>query len=108
VSAPQSSESSGRRGRRARGAADVSTVLRGRQPRGGNGRYFGYRQQRYFFDDTLKHAALLGRGECFALSRWDVTGNGGRVRMSHLRDAARTEYAKLEKPLTDAEIGDWV
>lgn len=30
-----------------------------------------------FFDDTLKHAALLARGECFALSRWNVTGNGG-------------------------------
>jgi len=28
-------------------------------------------------------------------------------RMSHLRDGARTEYAKLEKPLTDAEIREW-
>ena len=34
--------------------------------------------------------------------------SGGRVRMSHLRDGARTEYAKLEKPLTDAEIREWV
>ncbi len=29
------------------------------------------------------------------------------VRMSHLRSAARTEYAKLEKPLTETEIGGW-
>ena len=29
------------------------------------------------------------------------------VRMSHLLRAAHTEYAKLEKPLTDAEIGNW-
>jgi len=29
------------------------------------------------------------------------------VRMTHLLRAARTEYAKLEKPLTDAEIGGW-
>jgi len=33
--------------------------------------------------------------------------SGGGVRMSHLRDGARTEYAKLEKPLTEAEIRDW-
>jgi hypothetical protein len=29
------------------------------------------------------------------------------VRMSHLLRAARAEYAKLEKPLTDAELGGW-
>jgi hypothetical protein len=29
------------------------------------------------------------------------------VRMSHLLRAARTEYNKLEKPLTEAEIGGW-
>ena len=29
------------------------------------------------------------------------------VRMSHVLRAARTEYAKIEKPLTDAEIGGW-
>jgi hypothetical protein len=32
---------------------------------------------------------------------------GEPVRMGHLLRAARTEYAKLEKPLTDAEIGGW-
>jgi SpoVK/Ycf46/Vps4 family AAA+-type ATPase len=29
------------------------------------------------------------------------------VRMTHLLRAARTEYDKLEKPLTEAEIGGW-
>ena len=29
------------------------------------------------------------------------------VRMNHALRAARTEYAKIEKPLTDAEIGGW-
>jgi len=29
------------------------------------------------------------------------------VRMSHLLRAARVEYAKLERPLTEAEIGGW-
>jgi hypothetical protein len=30
------------------------------------------------------------------------------VRMVHLLQAARSEYAKLEKPLTDSEIGGWL
>jgi SpoVK/Ycf46/Vps4 family AAA+-type ATPase len=30
------------------------------------------------------------------------------VRMTHLLRAARSEYAKLEKSLTDAEIGGWI
>jgi hypothetical protein len=29
------------------------------------------------------------------------------VRMSHLRRAAATEYAKLEKPLADVEVAGW-
>jgi ATP-dependent 26S proteasome regulatory subunit len=29
------------------------------------------------------------------------------VTMAQVRDAARTEYAKLEKPLSDAEIKGW-
>jgi hypothetical protein len=33
---------------------------------------------------------------------------GEAVRMEHLLRAARTEYAKLEKPLTEAEIEGWV
>jgi SpoVK/Ycf46/Vps4 family AAA+-type ATPase len=32
---------------------------------------------------------------------------GEPVRMSHLLQATRHEYAKLEKPLSHAEIGDW-
>ncbi len=32
---------------------------------------------------------------------------GAPVRMSHLLRAARAEYAKIEKPLTDAEAGGW-
>ena len=29
------------------------------------------------------------------------------IRMNHVLRATRTEYAKIEKPLTDAEIGGW-
>ena len=32
---------------------------------------------------------------------------GDSVTMTHLARAARSEYAKLEKPLTEAEIGGW-
>jgi hypothetical protein len=32
---------------------------------------------------------------------------GTPVRMGHLRRAAQNEYAKLEKPLTSAELGGW-
>jgi hypothetical protein len=28
--------------------------------------------------------------------------------MTHLLRAARSEYSKLEKPLTETEIGGWV
>jgi SpoVK/Ycf46/Vps4 family AAA+-type ATPase len=37
-----------------------------------------------------------------------AAADGGRVQMSHLLSATRTEYAKLERPLTEAEIGGWV
>jgi hypothetical protein len=33
---------------------------------------------------------------------------GEPIRMAHLLRAARGEYAKLEKPLTDAEIAGWI
>ena len=33
--------------------------------------------------------------------------SGEPVRMTHLLRAARSEYAKLEKPLTEAEIEGW-
>jgi ATP-dependent 26S proteasome regulatory subunit len=34
--------------------------------------------------------------------------NNTPVRMEHILQAARTEYMKLEKPLTEAEIKGWV
>ena len=34
--------------------------------------------------------------------------DGGRVRMEHLLRAARSEYVKMEKPLSSTEIGGWV
>jgi len=33
---------------------------------------------------------------------------GGEVRMEHMLRAARSEYVKMEKPLTDSEIKGWV
>jgi len=33
---------------------------------------------------------------------------GEAVNMSHLQRAARSECAKIEKPLSDAEIGGWL
>ncbi|MBV8138823.1 MAG: ATP-binding protein [Deltaproteobacteria bacterium] len=33
---------------------------------------------------------------------------GQPVRMAHLLSAARTEFAKLERPLTDAEVAGWI
>jgi ATPase family associated with various cellular activities (AAA) len=33
---------------------------------------------------------------------------GEPVRMIHLREAAKSEYAKLERPLTEAEIRGWI
>ena len=33
---------------------------------------------------------------------------GEPVRMVHLLRAARSEFAKLDKPLNEAEIGGWV
>ena len=32
---------------------------------------------------------------------------GEPVSMSHLQRAARSEYAKLEKPATESELGGW-
>ena len=30
------------------------------------------------------------------------------VRMRHVMGATRAEYAKLERPLTESEIGGWI
>ncbi|EFH84855.1 ATP-binding protein [Ktedonobacter racemifer] len=44
-----------------------------------------------------------------ALSAAFLAANAGEpVRMKHLVQAARGEYAKLEKPLTESEIGGWI
>lgn len=44
-----------------------------------------------------------------ALNAAFLAANAGEpVRMIHLLQAARTEYVKLEKPLTEAESGGWV
>lgn len=37
-----------------------------------------------------------------------AAGEGSSVGMLHLQRAARAECAKIEKPLTDAEIGGWI
>ena len=43
-----------------------------------------------------------------ALSAAFLAADAGQpVRMPHILVAARTEYAKLEKPLTDAEVAGW-
>lgn len=36
-----------------------------------------------------------------------AAAEGAPVGMAHLQQAARSEYAKLDKPLTTAEIADW-
>jgi ATPase family associated with various cellular activities (AAA) len=36
-----------------------------------------------------------------------AAADGGPIQMSHLLPAVRSEYAKLEKPLSDTEIGGW-
>ena len=33
---------------------------------------------------------------------------GGPLTMGHVLSATKSEYVKLEKPLTDTEIGGWV
>lgn len=62
--------------------------------------------------DTTKLARLnLAGGNIrnIALNATFLAADAGDVvRMSHLLAAARGEYAKLEKPLTDGEIGGWV
>jgi SpoVK/Ycf46/Vps4 family AAA+-type ATPase len=36
-----------------------------------------------------------------------AAGDDGTLRMEHLLRAARSEYAKLEKPISDAELAGW-
>jgi ATP-dependent 26S proteasome regulatory subunit len=62
--------------------------------------------------DVLKLARLnLAGGNIrnIALNAAFLAADAGEaVRMSHLQRAARSEYAKLEKPLGESEIGGWV
>jgi hypothetical protein len=37
-----------------------------------------------------------------------AAAEGSSVGMLHLQRAARAECAKIEKPLTEAEIGGWI
>jgi hypothetical protein len=85
------------------------------------------------FPDAANRAAIwerifpaktpIGRLDVDKLARLNVTGgsirnialnaaflaagDGGQVEMSHLLAAARSEYTKLEKPLSAAEINGW-
>jgi hypothetical protein len=43
-----------------------------------------------------------------ALGAAFIAADEGCVGMSHLLRAARAEYAKLDRPLTDGEIAGWV
>jgi SpoVK/Ycf46/Vps4 family AAA+-type ATPase len=62
--------------------------------------------------DPLRLARLTVAGGTIrniALSAAFLAADAGEpVRMSHLLLAARTEYAKLERPLTDAEVAGWM
>jgi SpoVK/Ycf46/Vps4 family AAA+-type ATPase len=61
--------------------------------------------------DPLRLAGLTVAGGTIrniALSAAFLAADAGEpVRMSHVLLASRTEYAKLEKPLTDAEVAGW-
>jgi hypothetical protein len=62
--------------------------------------------------DPLRLAGLTVSGGTIrnvALSAAFLAADAGEpVRMSHVLLAARTEYAKLERPLTDAEVAGWI
>jgi SpoVK/Ycf46/Vps4 family AAA+-type ATPase len=61
--------------------------------------------------DVRKLARLTvpgGNIRNIALQAAFLAADGGEpVRMPHLRQAARREYAKLERTLSDSEVGDW-
>ena len=59
--------------------------------------------------DALARLSVAGGGiRSIALNAAFLAGDADEpVRMAHLARAARTEYAKLEKPLIDAELGAW-
>jgi hypothetical protein len=59
--------------------------------------------------DTLARLNVAGGSiRNIALGAAFLAADAGEpVRMAHILRAARTEYTKLEKPLTSAEVGDW-
>ena len=81
-------------------------------------------QRREIWRRTLPEGVPVENLDFAKLAKLNVTGGnirnialnaafiaaeaGEPVRMSHLLRAARSEYAKLEKPLTEAETGGWV
>jgi hypothetical protein len=61
-----------------------------------------------FVNKLARLSVTGGNIRNIALNAAFLAANAGEpVRMEHLSRAARGEYAKLEKPLTEAEIGDW-
>ena len=60
--------------------------------------------------EKLAHLNVAGGNICnIALHAAFVAAEAGEpVRMAHLVQAARVEYTKLEKPLTESEIRGWV
>src|SRR5215216_2165700 len=60
------------------------------------------------FDNLARMNIARGNIRNIALhATFLAADTGSPVAMRHLLRAARSEYAKLEKPLTDAEIGGW-
>jgi hypothetical protein len=60
-------------------------------------------------DRLARLNAAGGQIRNIALSAAFLAAEAGEsVRMAHLLSAARTEFAKLERPLTDAETAGWV
>jgi ATPase family associated with various cellular activities (AAA) len=59
--------------------------------------------------NTLSRLSVTGGNiRNIALNAAFLAADAGEpVRMAHLSRAARSEYAKLEKPLTESEIGGW-
>jgi ATPase family protein associated with various cellular activities (AAA)/winged helix domain-containing protein len=60
-------------------------------------------------DRLARLSAAGGHIRNIAMSAAFLAADAGQpVRMSHLLSAARSEFAKMEKPLTDVEIAGWV
>ncbi len=60
--------------------------------------------------DKLARLSLAGGGirNIALAAAFLAAEEGGPVGMRHLLTAARSEYAKLERPITEAELGGWI